>query len=127
VKYFIILIILFCLGGCSLLNTYPDAVVQGAEKSAEFATINQKNVRAVNDEFLRAMSLFVKSYINEDLAPDALAELRGLHEEIAERFYRPADINAELAAAIAAYLKEPGIGLNKIIEVLEVIAQKYAD
>jgi len=123
-RYFILFFIISCLYGCSMFSTYPTAVVQGAEKSAEFAEINKTNVRAVNDEFKRVFTQFVKEYVRKELQEDALTELDELHTQIANKFYRPADINAELAQVLADYLKEPGIGLDKLKDILLMIAQK---
>ena len=112
------------LGGCAMFSSTPPQIVQGAEVSAQFAALNKQNVRAVNNEFHHMFSIFIKRYVAENLWADAIPELDKLHSAVAKRFYRPADINAEISRALADYLKTPGIGLSNIISILQVIGAK---
>jgi len=117
-KYIILLYMILCLSGCAMFTTTPKAVVQGAELSAQFATINKKNVRAINDEFRRVFINFIERYVVEDLGPDAILEVNALHKAIGQRFYFSADMNAALARAIADYLTTPGVGSDAILDLL---------
>jgi hypothetical protein len=79
-------------------------------------------VRAVNEEIRRSFIQWVTDNITDPTkleAAKAMADKR--YMMIAAKFYRPADINAQLARAIAEYLKAPGIGFDNIMSILDVI------
>jgi len=125
-KYVMLLLVVLCLGGCAMVHTTPEPVVQGALLSAQMAEINQKNVRAVNNEYHRMLVAILEEVYEDD--PEKLEQMIAVADElkaaVGAKFYRPAEINAELARAIAAYLKTPGIGLEKLETILQMIAAK---
>lgn len=124
-RHVILLLAILSLGGCAMFDIVPKQVVQGADTSASLAEINQRNVRAVNDEILRVLKVFIKNHVKDpENSRDAMAEAERLHQRIAAKFYRPADINAQLARAIAEYLKAPGIGFDNIMSILDVVEAK---
>jgi len=102
----------------------PEAVVKGAEKAAQFAQINQENVRAVNEEYCRMLTKIIQESFQDK--PKQLAKwlesVKKLKASVATKFYRPADINAELSQAIAAYLKTPSLGISNILSLLQAVA-----
>jgi hypothetical protein len=117
----LILLALLPVAGCALFSPTPQVVKDAARHGVLFSQVNEANITYLNTEWHRVLiGVIQSSDMDEQNKKSYIDRANRLLSVVAQRAGPPATINRELSEALSAYLDEPGIGLDRLLGIVQI-------